>query len=98
MPAAWPYSGCPAVFEPSCTICGLDSGYQGPGSKTVLPAEARAKVDFRLVPDQSPKDITEKLRGLGYIKSIEDIKNIAIGTDGRGTPVLGVCFGGQLIA
>ena len=28
------------------------------------------------------------VRGLGYIKSIEDIKNIAIGTDGRGTPVL----------
>jgi Cu(I)/Ag(I) efflux system membrane protein CusA/SilA len=28
------------------------------------------------------------VRGLGYIKNIEDIKNIAIGTDGRGTPVL----------
>jgi acetylornithine deacetylase/succinyl-diaminopimelate desuccinylase-like protein len=51
-----------AVFEPSCTICGLDSGYQGPGSKTVLPAEARAKVDFRLVPDQRPDDILKKLR------------------------------------
>ncbi len=51
-----------AVFEPSCTICGLTSGYQGPGSKTVLPAEARAKVDFRLVPDQDPEDILKKLR------------------------------------
>ncbi len=51
-----------AVFEPSCTICGLESGYQGPGSKTVLPAEARAKVDFRLVPDQAPDDIVKKLR------------------------------------
>ncbi|MGD2079371.1 MAG: M20/M25/M40 family metallo-hydrolase [Chloroflexota bacterium] len=51
-----------AVFEPSCTICGLDSGYQGPGSKTVLPAEARAKVDFRLVPEQNPLDIVQKLR------------------------------------
>jgi Cu(I)/Ag(I) efflux system membrane protein CusA/SilA len=28
------------------------------------------------------------VRGLGYLKNIEDIKNIAIGTDGRGTPVL----------
>jgi acetylornithine deacetylase/succinyl-diaminopimelate desuccinylase-like protein len=51
-----------AVFEPTCTICGLNAGYQGPGSKTVLPAQATAKVDFRLVPDQSPDDILEKLR------------------------------------
>lgn len=51
-----------AVFEPTCTICGLTSGYQGPGSKTVLPAEASAKVDFRLVPNQSPEEIVAKLR------------------------------------
>jgi acetylornithine deacetylase/succinyl-diaminopimelate desuccinylase-like protein len=50
------------VFVPTCTICGLTSGYQGPGSKTVLPAEASAKVDFRLVPDQRPQEILEKLR------------------------------------
>jgi acetylornithine deacetylase/succinyl-diaminopimelate desuccinylase-like protein len=51
-----------AVFNPTCTICGLESGYQGPGAKTVLPATARAKVDFRLVPDQDPADIVQKLR------------------------------------
>ncbi|MCA9994590.1 MAG: M20/M25/M40 family metallo-hydrolase [Anaerolineales bacterium] len=51
-----------AVFEPTCTICGLTSGYQGEGVKTVLPAEARAKVDFRLVPDQSPAEVVAKLR------------------------------------
>jgi len=50
------------VFEPTCTICGLTSGYQGPGSKTVQPAKASAKVDFRLVPDQHPQDILKKLR------------------------------------
>ena len=50
------------VFTPTCTICGLTSGYQGPGSKTVLPAKASAKVDFRLVPDQHPDDILRKLR------------------------------------
>ena len=38
------------VFTPTCTICGLTSGYQGAGSKTVQPAKASAKVDFRLVP------------------------------------------------
>jgi acetylornithine deacetylase/succinyl-diaminopimelate desuccinylase-like protein len=51
-----------AVFVPTCTICGLTSGYQGPGSKTVLPAEASAKVDFRLVPNQTGPDILAKLR------------------------------------
>ncbi len=51
-----------AVFEPTCTICGLTSGYQGPGTKTVLPAQANAKVDFRLVPDQTPEEIVAKLR------------------------------------
>ena len=50
------------VFSPTCTICGLTSGYQGPGSKTVLPARASAKVDFRLVPDQDPEEILHKLR------------------------------------
>lgn len=50
------------VFSPTCTICGLTSGYQGPGSKTVQPAFASAKVDFRLVPEQKPQDILKKLR------------------------------------
>ncbi|MEW5872410.1 MAG: M20/M25/M40 family metallo-hydrolase [Chloroflexota bacterium] len=50
------------VFEPTCTICGLTSGYQGPGSKTVLPAKASAKVDFRLVPDQTPELVLQQLR------------------------------------
>ncbi|HKW77798.1 MAG TPA: M20/M25/M40 family metallo-hydrolase [Candidatus Limnocylindria bacterium] len=49
-------------FEPTCTICGLTSGYQGPGSKTVLPAVASAKLDFRLVPDLEPKLVARLLR------------------------------------
>lgn len=51
-----------AVFTPTCTVCGLTSGYQGPGSKTVLPAEASAKVDFRLVPNQRPEEVGKQLR------------------------------------
>lgn len=50
------------VFEPTCTICGLNSGYQGRGSKTVLPARASAKVDFRLVPDMTPEQVLKQLR------------------------------------
>lgn len=63
-----------AIFEPTCTICGLNSGYQGPGSKTVLPAEASAKVDFRLVPDQNPEDILRKLRAHLDAQGFSDIE------------------------
>jgi acetylornithine deacetylase/succinyl-diaminopimelate desuccinylase-like protein len=51
-----------AVFEPTCNIQGITSGYQGVGSKTVIPARASAKLDFRLVPDQDPRDIFARLR------------------------------------
>lgn len=50
------------LFQPTCTICGFGAGYTGPGSKTVLPSKATAKLDFRLVPNQRPDDILEKLR------------------------------------
>ncbi len=50
------------IFSPTCTVCGLTSGYQGPGSKTVLPALASAKVDFRLVPDQDPEEVVLQLQ------------------------------------
>jgi acetylornithine deacetylase/succinyl-diaminopimelate desuccinylase-like protein len=50
------------IFEPTCTINGLTSGYQGMGAKTVLPARASAKLDFRLVNEQDPADILHKLR------------------------------------
>jgi acetylornithine deacetylase/succinyl-diaminopimelate desuccinylase-like protein len=49
-------------LEPTGTICGLTSGYQGPGSKTVLPAVASAKLDFRLVPDLTPELVRDLLR------------------------------------
>jgi len=50
------------LFLPTCNIAGITAGYQGPGSKTVLPAEASAKLDFRLIPDQDPDDVIQLLR------------------------------------
>jgi acetylornithine deacetylase/succinyl-diaminopimelate desuccinylase-like protein len=50
------------LFTPTCNIAGVTTGYQGTGSKTVLPAEATAKLDFRLIPDQDPADVLAQLR------------------------------------
>lgn len=50
--------------RPTFDICGLTSGYQGEGAKTVLPATARAKFSFRLVPRQDPEKITQALRAM----------------------------------
>ena len=46
---------------PTLTINGLHGGYGGPGSKTVLPGEAVAKCDIRLVEAQTPEEIYAKV-------------------------------------
>ena len=68
-----------AVYQPTCTICGLTAGYQGEGSKTVLPAEARAKVDFRLVPDQRPKTVLAQLRAHLDAHGFDDVEIVNLG-------------------
>ncbi|MFC2065126.1 M20/M25/M40 family metallo-hydrolase [Chloroflexota bacterium] len=67
------------VFKPTCTICGITTGYQGPGSKTVLPAKATAKVDFRLVPNQKPEKILENLRKHLDDEGFDDIQVTYLG-------------------
>lgn len=47
---------------PTLTINGISGGYQGPGSKTVLPHEAIAKCDIRLVDAQRGDDILAKVK------------------------------------
>lgn len=49
-------------FEPSLNIEGFQSGYQGQGVKTILPAEAGAKMEMRLVPGLTPELVLDKIR------------------------------------
>ena len=67
------------VFEPTCTICGFTAGYQGEGGKTVLPAEASAKVDFRLVPNQKPENVLIGLRNFLDKEGFKDVEITYLG-------------------
>jgi acetylornithine deacetylase/succinyl-diaminopimelate desuccinylase-like protein len=48
--------------RPTFEVHGIIGGFTGEGAKTVIPAEVKAKVSLRLVPDQQPKAVLELLR------------------------------------
>lgn len=56
------------MFEPTLTINGVGSGYQGEGVLMCIPGNAHAKVSMRLVKAQDPDDIFEKFKN--YIHSL----------------------------
>lgn len=68
------------VYEPTANLAGISSGYTGVGSKTVLPCEAMAKIDFRLVVDQDPYRLFKLLRKHLDEKGFEDVELVELGT------------------
>ncbi|MTI18926.1 dipeptidase [Rhodobacteraceae bacterium RKSG542] len=62
--------------RPTCEVNGLWGGYTGEGFKTVIPAEAHAKVSFRLVGDQDPELIRDAFRAYLKSKTPEDFELI----------------------
>jgi acetylornithine deacetylase/succinyl-diaminopimelate desuccinylase-like protein len=60
--------------RPTLEINGLLSGFTGPGSKTVLPAWAMAKISCRLVPDQTPEQTLKQMKKYLKQQAPKDIK------------------------
>ena len=69
------------LLTPTCTICGIWGGYTLEGSKTVLPKVARAKVDFRLVPDQDPHEVARNVRRHLDARGFQDIAVTVLGAE-----------------
>lgn len=67
---------------PTVNIEGLVAGYTGPGGKTILPGRATAKIDMRLVPDQTRDDCIAKLKAHLEKRGFGDIAvNVSGGYD-----------------
>ena len=65
-----------AHYGASANICGLQAGYTGEGSKTIVPAEAMAKLDFRCPPKLEPSVQFEKLKSHLVKHGFDDIEVI----------------------
>jgi acetylornithine deacetylase/succinyl-diaminopimelate desuccinylase-like protein len=69
-----------AAFGPTCNVAGIKAGYSGPGMKTVLPAEASAWLDLRLVPEQHPDEVLALLRAHLENEGFEDVPVTVLGS------------------
>ena len=65
------------TFAPTLNIQGLWSGFIGPGDKTITPAEAHARLDIRIVPDQDPAHIVAALAAHFERAGFDDIELVA---------------------
>jgi acetylornithine deacetylase/succinyl-diaminopimelate desuccinylase-like protein len=63
-------------YGASCNIAGLGAGYTGEGMKTIVPAEATAKLDFRCPPNLEPVDQLKKLEAHLQKHGFEDVEII----------------------
>jgi acetylornithine deacetylase/succinyl-diaminopimelate desuccinylase-like protein len=62
-------------------VCGVWGGYTLGGSKTVLPKVAHAKIDFRLVPDQDPREVARNVRRHLDVHGFADIEVTILGAE-----------------
>lgn len=82
--------------RPTCDINGIFGGYTGEGSKTVIPAEASAKVSFRLVEGQDPEKIRKAFRDFVTARLPADCSAEFI--DHAGAPAIALDWGMKPLA
>lgn len=76
------------LLRPTANIAGMQSGYTGPGSKTIVPSEAFVKMDFRLVVGQSHKRVVELVREHLKRRGFDDIEVVDMhGLEPAKTPI-----------
>src|SRR6266478_2035649 len=68
------------IFGPTCTICGIQTGHTEAGMKTILPSLAVARLDFRLVPDLTPRLVINLLRAHLDARGFKDIEIVDLGS------------------
>jgi acetylornithine deacetylase/succinyl-diaminopimelate desuccinylase-like protein len=74
--------------EPTCNISGLNSGYSGPGAKTITPSKAMVKIDFRLVPNMDPGLQFKRLEKHLVENGFEDIEVTLVHGEAAGRTAL----------
>ncbi len=65
-------------FKPTVNVDGFHSGYTGPGTKTITPAEAMVRLDFRLVPNIEPEDVVDGVRSLIERLGLQDFVEVEV--------------------
>jgi acetylornithine deacetylase/succinyl-diaminopimelate desuccinylase-like protein len=85
------------VSRPTVNIEGIVAGYTGPGGKTILPHQAVAKMDLRLVPDMTAKEALAALKAHLAKRGFGDIEvRMTGGYDPNSTPVDSDFIRGQI--
>lgn len=82
--------------RPAFDINGIIAGYTGEGSKTVIPAEARAKITFRLVGEQNPGNVRDFFRA--YVRRLIPADASVTFGAGDGAPAVSVPLDSPLLA
>ncbi len=66
------------IFGATCTICGIQTGHTEAGPKTVLPSNAMARLDLRLVPDLTSETVLALLREHLDVRDFQDVEIVEL--------------------
>lgn len=89
------------LFSPGLALAGITGGHTGPGMKAVIPTDASAKLEFRIVPDQEPEEVLRQLRdhldrnGFGDI-AIDVLATVETARTDPDNPIVDVLVGAAL--